>query len=210
MTKTKLILAVFFATALFSQSAWAFGAIWEYGGNWGRGKGVGAVANYETQKEADRAAIAQCKKERPHYATKSKWGKCRVVEQFAARCAGAARYVIQGAFTNEEQWGHRYEAHSSVVFYAVNDIDLSAYGPDESGIRELDHLETVLGEWGVSNKCYAFHDKMLKSNGDYANHVNPKYKDKKDFSGFDVRCWEPTKLVGVCDLLSIPAYKGFK
>ncbi|MBE8158371.1 MAG: DUF4189 domain-containing protein, partial [Betaproteobacteria bacterium] len=96
MKTTQLILAAFFATAVFSQSALAFGAIWKYGGNYGFGRGVGAVADYKTQAEADRTAIAQCKKERPAYAARSKWGKCRIVEQFSDECVAYSRFIIKG------------------------------------------------------------------------------------------------------------------
>ncbi|MBE8159097.1 MAG: DUF4189 domain-containing protein [Betaproteobacteria bacterium] len=182
--KMKLILAVFLAATVIPQSALAFGAVWKYGGNWGHGKGVGAVANYETQKEADREALKQCEEKRPHWAKKNNKYGCKIVERIYRSCAGFARYAIIGRWDEKRPgggWAPKRETHSSAIFYEVG--------------RNKYQADAI-------NACWKH---TFTEN--YNEQVDPNYHKKYDDRGRDeirfiwneVYCGRPTYSGVVCD-----------
>ncbi|MBE8158368.1 MAG: DUF4189 domain-containing protein [Betaproteobacteria bacterium] len=204
--KTKLILAVFLAVAaaVFPQSALAYAAVWKYGGNWGHGKGVGAVANYKTQKEADRAALKQCEEKRPHWAKKNTKYGCVVVERFQNKCAGYGRYAIAGRWNEKKPgrgWVDRQEVHSSAIFYFVE-----KYGYSEDSVfagGSLKETKQYFQDFIKYNVCRRYHNKA--SGTGYSDNVDPNYHKKYDgrddiqFSWNDLNCQKPTYTGAVCD-----------
>ncbi|MBE8158696.1 MAG: DUF4189 domain-containing protein [Betaproteobacteria bacterium] len=209
--KTKLIFAVFFAAAVFSQNAQAYGAVWEYGGNYGLGKGVGAVANYETQAEADHAAIKDCEKKRPGYAARSKWGNCRVEERFQDVCASFMRSIIKGIWIDHRKGGKFIEEdHSAMVFY-----DIANWTGDlrSNQIRRQYPTRRKFEEFikhGSVNRCNEYNNKAhWGENNDrttaYRGRVNPKYAKKHDnnpdmqFFQYRLSCGPQKETGMVCD-----------
>ncbi|MBE8159096.1 MAG: DUF4189 domain-containing protein [Betaproteobacteria bacterium] len=183
--KTKLILAVFLAAAVIPQSALAFGAVWKYGGNWGHGKGVGAVANYATQKEADREALKQCEEKRPHWAKKNNKYGCVVVERLHNNCASFGRYAIIALWSelnSSTGWADKRETHSSAIFYHLGKNKYSA---------------------NSVNACWKYHNKAAYE--DYRGNVDPNYHKKYDdrdditFVWNELHCNSPVYNGLVCD-----------
>ncbi|MBE8158698.1 MAG: DUF4189 domain-containing protein [Betaproteobacteria bacterium] len=197
--KTKLILAFFLAAvaAVFPQSALAYGAVWKYGGNWGHGKGVGAVGGYETQHEAGREALKQCEKERPHWAKKNTKYGCKVVDRFQNKCITYMRFAIQGVkeIPNPDAPDAApktvTEPHSSIVFYA-HQYDLAEARSIRAGIE--DNLSFGFRHYGRYACPY-----YTKAQSDLAKNSDPKYRNAPHFRKFYVNCKKPTHKGVVCD-----------
>ncbi|MBE8158370.1 MAG: hypothetical protein HAW59_03125 [Betaproteobacteria bacterium] len=196
MKTTKLILAAaVVSAAVFSQSALAYGAIWKYGGNYGLGKGVGAVVDYETQAEANRAAIADCEKKRPHWATRSKWGKCRIEHPLRrGECATYARHIIKAVKTvpnPDDPDGAptiTKEDHSSMLF------SQRSYSPEFTP----KHLKWRMTAGRESVPFYCRSSARWRDGQFVAQNSNPAYAEDPNIS-LEVDCARPTYIDVVCD-----------
>ncbi|MBE8158515.1 MAG: DUF4189 domain-containing protein [Betaproteobacteria bacterium] len=217
MKTTKLILAAaVISAALFSQSALAFGAVWKYGGLYGFGKGVGAVADYKTQKEADRAALKQCEQKRPAYAARSKWGKCRIESQFQDYCAAFARFIIKGVKKiphpddPDAEPKTVVEDHSSILMHLVYyqlanpDTPSARYGQTEKSViahSKRNYARFACQSYKVKNTDYR------TGVVDFGKNVNPKYRDDPHVREFQMDCHKPTYHAMVCDNVGYEAFK---
>ncbi|MBE8158514.1 MAG: DUF4189 domain-containing protein [Betaproteobacteria bacterium] len=207
MKTTKLILvAAVISAAVFSQSALAYGAVWKYGGNYGFGKGVGAVADYETQKEADRDALKQCKKERPAYAAKSKWGKCRIEERFHDQCASWGRFIITATknIPNPDAPDAALKTEtkdiSSVLFHRVGgDLRYVSFFRFDD-MEEVVERDTAAFEPSFICQGYA------QAHPDFEKNVGPGDKNDPNLVSLQTNCKKPAYVGTVCDNVGYELY----